>query len=446
MSAVSFLILCSLSVVFGQNYTFGSYFANWAQYRAAPYTYQASNLQSIIHRLDQIYYGFIYFCPPAGSTMPYWAVPPYGNCNDASEYQLLSVEPKDASFIPTIVGMKSTNPNLKVLLSIGGWNFPSEYFSKLAASSTATQKFITSVQSWINQYRVDGIDLDWEYPCSPPRSDPVEISCTDFRTVTDAGGKCPDDTTNIVTFLKALKTGLGSGKLVTFASQAAKANEQSMNIKAATPYVDMWHVMSYDYTVSDLPDAGAAKMSPNAPLYNPTNGLAMSISSTVDDYISFGVDPKKIMIGIPYYGHTWYETSLINTNNWQKFGNNGTIQGVCCGPFAQTYGAKYGKGCNMCGTMMFSEIQFGKPTTYYDNTSQSMIGFWNTQGADGWTEAGTWISYNEETSVTAITNYAKTKGLSGVFVFDSSMDSVTSGGQFTYTLTNLIAQTLGGHN
>jgi len=46
--------------------------------------------------------------------------------------------------------------------------------------------------------------------------------------------------------------------------------------------------------------------------------------------------------------------------------------------------------------------------------------------------------------VTAITNYAKTKGLSGVFVFDTSMDSVNNG-QFTYDLTNAIASTLGGH-
>jgi len=75
-----------------------------------------------------------------------------------------------------------------------------------------------------------------------------------------------------------------------------------------------------------------------------------------------------------------------------------------------------------------------------------MIGFWNSQGADGWTQAGTWISYNDQKSVTAIAQYAKTKGLAGVFVFDSSMDTVTSGGQFTYNLTNTIADALGGHN
>jgi len=314
----------------------------------------------------------------------------------------------------------------------------------LVASSAATQKFITSAKSWLSQYNADGIDIDWEYPCSPPRSDPVEISCTDFRVVNDAGGHCPSDTTNLVTFLKAVKESFGSQYLLTFASQAAKANEDNMNLKNATPYVDMWHIMSYDYTVSDLPDADAATMSPNAPLNNPTGGLAMSISSTVNDYVAAGVPLNKIMIGLPYYGHAWYQPSLVGGTSWQKFGNKGIIQGKCCGPFAQTYGAQYGKGCQLCGTMMYSEIEAAKPTVYYDTTSQSTIGFWNSTGADGWTAAGTWISYNDKQSVTAITNYAKSKGLSGVFFFDTSMDSI-SNGQFTYELTNAIADTLGGH-
>jgi chitinase len=426
-----------------QGATLGAYFVNWAQYRASPYTYTASNLQPIIKRIDQIYYGFIYFCPPAGTNpMPYWAVPPYGNCTDSNEYQLLSVEPKDATFLPQIVAFKSQNPNLKVLLSIGGWNFPSAFFSKLAASSTNRQKFIASANAWISQYKVDGIDIDWEYPGSPPRTDPVEISCYQFDTVEDAGGSSADKT-NVVDFLKDLKTGLG-GKLLTFAAQAGKSNEDAENLAQTTQYVDMWHIMTYDYQVSDIPDSSGSLMSPNAPLYNPTGGLNESISATVADYLAAGVPKSKIMVGIPYYGHTWYDKALVGTTNWQKFGNKGTIQGECCGPFVNTYGAKYGKGCNMCGTMMYSEVQAAKPTYYYDTTSQSAIGFWSAEGADGWTEPGTWISYNDLTSVAAITSWSNSQGLSGVFVFDTSMDSI-SNNQFTYDLTNKIADTLGGH-
>merc|ERR1719464_588075 len=128
--------------------TFGAYFANWAQYHAGQYKYTADKVQPVAGLLDDILYSFIYFCPPAGtSPMPYWAKAPYGNCGDDNEYQFLSVEAKDNSFIPTIAGMKP-----KLLLSIGGWNFPSAYWSKMISSSTSRAKFISSAKNWINKY------------------------------------------------------------------------------------------------------------------------------------------------------------------------------------------------------------------------------------------------------------------------------------------------------
>jgi len=396
--------------------------------------------------VDQIYYSFIYFCPPAGTNpMPYWAVAPYGSCTDSSQYTLMSVEPADASYIPTIVNYKSQNPNLKVILSVGGWNFPSSYFSKMVSSAANRQIFINSCVQWLQQYKCDGIDLDWEYPCSAPRNDEVEISCTQFREVDDAGGVCPDDTTNIVSLVADMRAAFGSKYLITIASQAAKSNEDKMNVAGLASYIDAMHVMTYDYTVSDLPGPEGAMMSPNAPLFTPPSpALQMSIASTIQDYINAGVPRNKLMPGIPFYGHTWYAPNLIGTNNWQKFGNNGQIQGACCGPFQQTYGGKYGKGSLQCGLYMYSEVQAAQPMTYYDTTTQSMIGFLNTMSVDGWTTAGTWLTYNDNTSVSAITQWAKTNGLGGVFIFDTSMDSM-SGSQFTYQLMNTIADVLGGH-
>jgi len=312
------------------------------------------------------------------------------------------VEPADSQYIPQIVGYKSIRPNLKVYLSIGGWNFPSNYFSKMVGSASGRSKFIQSVVSTLNQHNLDGIDIDWEYPCSPPRDNPVEISCTDFRTVHDNGGVCPSDTNNIVTFFKELKAAIGH-KLVTVASQAAKSNEDKMNIIGVTPYIDKWHIMSYDYAVSDLPDASAAITSPNCPLnLPPTPAVQMSVNQTIQDYLAVGVPPSKIMLGLPLYGHSWY---VPGATDWQRFGLTGKIQGTCCGPFQQTYGSQPGKGSSLCGTMMYSEIQAAKPSTFYDTKTESTIGYWSQTGADGYTAAGTWISYNDPKSVTAITKY-----------------------------------------
>jgi len=240
---------------------------------------------------------------------------------------------------------------------------------------------------------------------------------------------------------KELKAALGT-KLLTIASQAAKSNEDKMNLRGVTPFIDKWHVMSYDYAVSDLPDAGAAVTSPNCPLYLPPQpAVQMSVNKTISDYLAVGIPPSKIMLGIPLYGHTWYAPGL--GANWKRFGGSGQIQGSCCGPFQQTYGAQPGRGSSLCGTMMYSEILAAQPTTFYDDKTQSAIGYWTQQGADGYTAQGTWLTYNDPKSVTSITKYAMTNSLDGVFAFDTSMDSVR-GGSFTYELMNTMAAAMMG--
>jgi len=420
--------------------TFGAYFANWAQYHTKPYTHTPEDLAPIAGKVDAFYYGFIYFCPPAGTNpMPYWAVAPYGQCTDATEFQLMSVEAKDPQFMQTITAYKSANPGLKVIASIGGWNFPSAYFSTMAATSDSRAKFIASAQAFLAANNLDGIDLDWEYPCSPARSDPVKISCTQFRSVDDKGGSCPQDTENLAALSKELRAALPA-TYISIASQASPENWAKMNLPGVTPFIDHWHVMTYDYTVSDVPDG--SMMSPNAPLHAPPQpALQISIADTIEGYLAAGVPASKIMLGIPYYGHTWFQPGMTD---WMGFGANGTVQGKCCGPFQKTFGAKPGKGSGLCGTMMYNELRAAGGSYYHDSATASDVAYFPSPGGDAYTEAGTWVSYNDQKSIAAITDYAKSKALAGVFVFDTSMDTIDfSSGTFTYELTNQIAEALG---
>lgn len=414
---------------------FAAYVVNWAHYRAAPYTYTAADLAPIAHRLDVALYSFIYFCPPAGTTpMPYWGLAPYGNCNDSNEYSLMSVDVKDKEYIPAIVAMGP-----KVVLSIGGWNFPSAYFSKMASTAASRAKFIASVKQWMADYGISGIDLDWEFPCSPPRANPVKITCQKFNSVADAGGSCPADTHNLLSLVKELRASLGPDAVITIASQAGNKHADQMDLKAVTEYIDLWHMMSYDYAVSDV--EGQSSTSPNAPLFTPVGGLQMSVDSSVKHYVNAGVPANKIMIGLPLYAHSWYTPDLKGTD-WQKFGLKAKVQGECCGPFANTFGGKPGKGCQMCGSMMYSEIMAAQPSTFYDNTTESVIGYFPTAGADGYTEAGTWLSYNDPVSAKAFVEYEKKQGLAGMFIYSTDMDT-NKGGTYTYEMMNAIADAMG---
>lgn len=64
---------------------------------------------------------------------------------------------------------------------------------------------------------------------------------------------------------------------------------------------------------------------------------------------------------------------------------------------------------------------------------------------DGWTEAGTWITFADQNTVAAFTKYAKKMQLGGVFAFDVSEDSIDfSTGDPTYELLNKVADTWNG--
>jgi len=396
---------------------FGAYYANWAQYRAGDYKHTARDVAPLQGIADHIYFGFVYFCPPAGSDMPYWGKSPYGSCSDGNEYSLMTLEHNDPASISTFV-----RQGFKVIASIGGWNFPSHYFSQMVASKDKRAKFIASAKSFLTQYGMAGIDLDWEFPCSAPRLNVVKITNEKFRNVQDDGGQCPQDTVGLTALLKEMREAMPD-MYISVASQAAEANWINMGIGPdQAQYLDHYHIMNYDYTVSDIPDK--QPMSPNQPLYNPPlPSQQWSINYTMQGYLAAGVPPAKMMVGLAMYGHSWYKKDF---SDWKKFGSDPDMQGSCYGPFKDTYGGAPGAGSRQCGTLMTSEIEAaiaGGCETYFDETTQSDIAYCKstTQTA----AAGTWIAYQGLKSTEAVVDYAKKLGVGGFFTWDTSMDSLT---------------------
>lgn len=70
-----------------------------------------------------------------------------------------------------------------------------------------------------------------------------------------------------------------------------------------------------------------------------------------------------------------------------------------------------------------------------------MIGYLADEGKDGYTPAGTWISYLNKETVKAQVEYAMNLGLGGAFAWDCTMDTI-SNGEFTYELTHQMADTV----
>lgn len=77
------------------------------------------------------------------------------------------------SYLPTdyfelIVKLKETNKNLKVLAALGGWNdSKGSKYSDLVSNPQARSRFNEHAIHFLEHYKFDGLDLDWEYPSCP---------------------------------------------------------------------------------------------------------------------------------------------------------------------------------------------------------------------------------------------------------------------------------------
>lgn len=109
----------------------------------------------------------------------------------------------DKKFYEQVVALKKKS-GVKVLIGLGGWN-DSGYskYSELLKDPHKIAKFVQKTKDFIEEYKFDGIDLDYEYPSCP------QGNCGTEHAV--------NDKTGFLTLVKKLKNELPSGSLITAA-------------------------------------------------------------------------------------------------------------------------------------------------------------------------------------------------------------------------------------
>ena len=66
--------------------------------------------------------------------------------------------------------LKDLDPQLKVLLAVGGYSAGSADFEAVSSSSDNRQLFADNAVSFLRQHGFDGLDVDWEFPSSSYRT------------------------------------------------------------------------------------------------------------------------------------------------------------------------------------------------------------------------------------------------------------------------------------
>ena len=171
-----------------------------------------------------------------------------------------------------MVALKEVKPELKVMLSVGGWG--SGRFSEMAATDANRKAFAKDCLRVVEEFGLDGIDIDWEYPTS----DAAGISAS------------PEDTDNFTLLMKELRKALPAEKLLTIASVATA---EYVNFKEVIEYLDFVNIMTYDMASAPKHHSG---------MYRSEMSPGITCEEGILAHFEAGVPMEKLVFGMPFYG------------------------------------------------------------------------------------------------------------------------------------------------
>lgn len=190
----------------------------------------------------------------------------------------------DSVTIHRLVALKKRNPTLKIILSLGGWG-GCEMCSPVFSTAAARKEFAKSVLKLNQDYKTDGIDLDWEYPA-----------------IEGYPGHAykPEDKQNFTALIQELRNVLGKKYEISFAAGGfQKFLDESVEWKKVMPLVDRVNLMTYD-----LINGYSTETGHHTALYSRAEQKE-STDNAVQYLIKLGIPRDKLVIGAAFYGRSW---------------------------------------------------------------------------------------------------------------------------------------------
>ncbi|KAK6643069.1 hypothetical protein RUM43_004572 [Polyplax serrata] len=299
-------------------------------------------------------------------------------------HKLSEADDKDGEMYERVVALREKNPNLKVLLAIGGWAFGSTPFKELTSNTFRMNQFVYEAIEFLREYKFNGLDVDWEYP------------------------RGADDRSSYVNLLKELR--------LAFEGEAKSSNQPRLLLSAAVPasfeaiaagydvpeiskYLDFINVMTYDFHGQWERQVGH-----NSPLYSLDSATSYQKKLTVDysarEWVKQGAPKEKLMIGMPTYGRSF---TLVNESQFD-------IGAPASG------GGTPGKYTGEAGFMSYYEVcdflQKENTTLVWDNEQQVPFAYKEDQ----------WIGFDDERSLKTKIEWLKEEGFGGIMIWSVDMD------------------------
>lgn len=338
----------------GKNHLMVGYYAAWSAYSH----YYPNQIDA--SKLTHINYAFANIGPDLKLTLGYPDI-------DPENFRLLN-------------SLKQSNPNLKTLISVGGWSW-SGRFSDAALTEERRNAFADSCVDFITTYGFDGIDLDWEYPVAGGLN---------------TNGKRPEDKQNFTLLLKKIREKLDERGardqkhyLLTIAGGADKSYVNNVELSKIASYLDFANIMTYDLhghwdTHTDL-------LAPLYPNGDSSPQYKTSVEQAVDTWLNASFPKEKLVMGVPFYGYLYSSVTDSNRGLYQRFG----------------------------GASSISYQDINKNYLHKEGYTR----FVHSQSKVPWLFNGTiFISYEDGESVGYKSEFIKSKGLAGAMIWELSQD------------------------
>ncbi|GAA5836166.1 hypothetical protein JCM3766R1_001982 [Sporobolomyces carnicolor] len=274
--------------------------------------------------------------------------------------------------------LKKRNRSLKVLLSIGGWTYSENgRFARGVGDDAKRATFVASAVKLVEDYGLDGLDIDWEYPQNEKEARDYVLLLRDLRHGLDR-----------LAAEKGLQ--LPRGFELTIAAPCGPSTYEKLMVREMDPYLSFWNLMAYDY--SGPWDSNANHQ---ANLFG-SSPDSLSSDRAIRFYTSQGVSVEKLVLGMPLYGRSF-------TN--------------CQGPGRPFQGV--GPGSWEAGSYDYKALPLASSQEQYDP---------HLVTTSCHTPNGEWITYDSLASAVAKAQFINVNRLAGAMYWELSGDKPRSQG------------------
>ena len=209
----------------------------------------------------------------------------------------LVIKDPGPNYMKKLAAYKKDYPELKLLLFIGGWGKNADGFSEMAKDDTKRALFCSECVRLCNEYGLDGVDLDWEYPTYSAKT---SLGNGNYYY----NGADPSDRDNFTTLVKELRAALGVEKIISFAAASSDYSSASyIDYKGVLEWVDYINVMTY--SMGDPSPSDPSKQKHNSPLYKSSRfANSRGGADCIEGYHNKqGIPYNRMNYGVGFYGH-----------------------------------------------------------------------------------------------------------------------------------------------